>query len=104
LIQQDQAPQNNSWDRQQGYHIAKLTYALRFSDRINTSKTELNGMVVCCSVHRNRVVSGRMWISVVCDAKHQLWDDNVSDCTAKIMVDPKCVLSCLSRASGADQG
>ncbi|KAF8248259.1 hypothetical protein K440DRAFT_642723 [Wilcoxina mikolae CBS 423.85] len=51
LIQEDRAPRNNSSVRQQGYRPAKLLYAFRFSDPINTTKANANGRVVWCSVH-----------------------------------------------------
>ncbi|KAF8254208.1 hypothetical protein K440DRAFT_635711 [Wilcoxina mikolae CBS 423.85] len=53
LIQEDRAPRNNSWVRQQGYRPAKLLYAVRFSDRINTGKANADGRVVWCSVYHD---------------------------------------------------
>ena len=47
-------------------------------------------------------IGGRIRISVVCEAKRQSWDDNVSGCTTKIATDHKCVFSCHSRASCAE--
>jgi hypothetical protein len=51
LIHGDRAPQTNSWARQQGYCPAKLLYAFRFSDRINTWETNANGSVIWRTVH-----------------------------------------------------
>jgi len=53
LIQRDRAPQNNSCVRQQGYCPAKLLYAFRFSDRINTGEANANGSVIWRTVHHN---------------------------------------------------
>jgi hypothetical protein len=53
LIQGDRAPRNNSWVRQQGYCPAKLLYAFRFSDRINTGEANANGSVIWRTVHHD---------------------------------------------------
>ena len=53
LIQGDRAPRNNSWVRQQGYCPAKLLYAFRFSDRINTGEVNANGSVIGRTVHHD---------------------------------------------------
>jgi hypothetical protein len=53
LLQGDRALQNNSWVRQQGYCAAKLLYAFRFSDRINTGEANANGSVIWWTVHHN---------------------------------------------------
>ncbi|KAF8252132.1 hypothetical protein K440DRAFT_646567 [Wilcoxina mikolae CBS 423.85] len=53
LIQEDRAPQNNSWVWQHGYLPAKLLYAIRFSDRINTGKANANGRMIWRSVHHD---------------------------------------------------
>jgi len=52
-IQGDRAPRNNSWVRQQGYCPAKLFYAFRFSDGINTGEANANGSVIWRTVHHD---------------------------------------------------
>jgi len=53
LIQEDRAPRNNSWVRQQGYCPAKLLYAFCFSNRINTGEANANGSVIWRMVHHD---------------------------------------------------
>jgi len=53
LIQGDRAPRNNSWVPQQGYCPAKLLYAFRFSDRINTGEANANGSGIWRTVHHD---------------------------------------------------
>jgi hypothetical protein len=53
LIQGDRAPPNNSWVRQQGYCPAKLLYAFRFSDRINTGEANANRSVIWRTVYHD---------------------------------------------------
>jgi hypothetical protein len=53
LIQGDRAPRNNSWVHQQGYCPAKLSYAFRFSDRINTGEANTNGYVIWPTVRHD---------------------------------------------------
>ena len=53
LVQGDRAPRNNSWVPQQGYCPAKLLYAFRFSDRINTGEANANGSGIWWTVHHD---------------------------------------------------
>jgi len=46
IIQGHWAPRPNSWVSQERYCPAKLLYAFRFSDRINTGETNANGSVI----------------------------------------------------------
>jgi len=53
LIQGDQAPRNNSWEPQEGYGSAKLSYTFRFSDISNKWEANTDGSVIRQMVHYN---------------------------------------------------